>query len=331
MIRPRIPTAWATPKGHPPIANFLGVPFKQAGRTTGMIALANKASGYDRSDREAIEGLCTSLAMALAHQRAKRARERANRELEQRVAERTRDLEEFVYSVSHDLRAPLRAISGFAEIVARRHRADLNEEGRHYVDNVVEAAHRMGRLIDDLLRYSRLGRAAVRREDVPLAEVLEDVAENLAPRLASTGGRLDVPRDLPVVAGDRSLLMQVFGNLIENGLTYHARLAPPRVRVECRLEEADVVVRVEDEGIGIDLRYQDKVFSIFQRLHSDEEYPGTGVGLAIVKKAVGLLGGKVWVESERGKGSVFSVRLSRPTKRRERGDRHDQSGTHSSR
>ena len=127
----------------------------------------------------------------------------------------------------------------------------------------------------------------------------------------ASGGHLGIPDDLPVVVGDRSLLGQVFTNLIENGLTYHRPGEPPRVELECRVEGGEVVVCVRDEGIGIDPSHRDRVFAIFQRLHSDEEYPGTGVGLAIVKKAVRLLGGTIRVESEPGKGSVFCVRLER--------------------
>jgi PAS domain S-box-containing protein len=239
-----------------------------------------------------------------------------NAELEQRVLERTaqlqaanKELESFSYSVSHDLRAPLRAISGFSSIIARRHRAKLNKEGRHYVDNIVQASERMGQLIDDLLTYGRLGRAGVRHEPVSLSGLVSEISRNMQGRLVEIHGILDVSQDLPVVMGDQTLLSQVFTNLLENAFTYHKPDVPPQVSVTVHSKDKQVVVAVRDNGIGIPLEYQEKIFNMFQRLHSEEEYPGTGIGLATVKKSVELLGGSVWVESTPGKGSTFFVRL----------------------
>jgi PAS domain S-box-containing protein len=244
--------------------------------------------------------------------------QKLNADLERRVLERTiqletlnKELESFSYSVSHDLRAPLRAISGFSEIISRRHRDDLNEEGRHYVDNIVQASERMGRLIDDLLTYARLGRTGVRVEPVSLKRLLKDIQRNLQVRLVETGGRLNLPEDLPTVRGDQTLLMQVFTNLLENALKYTRAGAPPQIWLTYTLEDEHIVVQVRDNGIGIPAEYQEKIFNMFQRLHTEEEYPGTGIGLASVKKSVELLGGSVWVESKEGEGSTFFVRLPR--------------------
>ncbi len=236
----------------------------------------------------------------------------ANRQLDEsahRLEVANAELEAFAYSVSHDLRAPLRSISGFAQIIARRHRDDLNEEGRHYFDNIVEASQHMSRLIDDLLRYSRLGRKAVRRQPVPLGDVMDQALDNLAEAIGTTDARLDVPADLPVVAGDPTLLQQTFTNLLDNALTYHAPDVAPAITVDWETENDHVTVRVADEGIGIPAEYQDKIFKLFQRLHSQDDYAGTGIGLAIVKKAAELLGGRVWVESKEGEGATFFVRL----------------------
>jgi signal transduction histidine kinase len=241
-----------------------------------------------------------------------------NAELELRVQERTaqlqtanKELEAFSYSVSHDLRAPLRAISGFSEIIARRHRAKLNEEGQHYVDNIVQASERMGHLIDDLLTYARLGRTGVRREPVSLANLLGELASNMQSHLEKNHGTLNICEGRPTVLGDQTLLSQVFTNLLENAFTYQKPGSSPQVSVTYYTEDKHVIIKVGDNGIGIPLEYQEKIFNMFQRLHSEEEYPGTGIGLATVRKSVELLGGRVWVESEAGTGSTFFVRLPR--------------------
>ncbi|MGE0683209.1 MAG: PAS domain S-box protein [Candidatus Binatia bacterium] len=239
-----------------------------------------------------------------------------NAELEQRVIERTaqleaanKDLEAFSYSVSHDLRAPLRAVSGFAEIIARRHRAALNEEGQHYIDNIVEASARMSRLIDDLLVYSRVGRRAISLKPIPLQEVFLQVTKDLAQRIAATGAQLTIPHTLPHVLGDLTLLSQIFTNLVGNALLYHKPTEPPRITVSCQPHNGRIVVCIMDEGIGIPVEYQEKIFNMFQRLHSNDTYPGTGIGLAIVKKSTELLGGRVWVQSAVDRGSAFYVEM----------------------
>lgn len=239
-----------------------------------------------------------------------------NTTLEQRVTQRTRELERankelesFSYSVSHDLRAPLRAIAGFSEILATRHRPSLNEEGRHYMDNVVEASSHMERLIDDLLKYSRLGRNAVAIAPVSLEEAFQDVLDNHAPRIAETGARITGPDAWPLVQGNFTLLRQILANLLENALIFHRPGECPKVSLHCKTHDGMVVFSVSDCGIGIASEYCDKIFNAFQRLHSQEEYPGTGIGLAIVKRAVSLMEGEVWVESVPGQGSTFHVQL----------------------
>jgi PAS domain S-box-containing protein len=265
-------------------------------------------------------GVCTHL-VGTVHditeiRRAEGEIHKLNQELERRVAERTaqlqtanKELESFSYSVSHDLRAPLRAISGFAAIVARRHRADLNDEGRHYVDNIVQASERMGQLIDDLLTYSRLGRAGLRREPVSIGEALAPIVSDLETRLQQIGGTLLLEGQLPTVLGDKTLVQQIFSNLIENAMTYRREGVPLRITVSAQSDDQTATIRVADNGIGILAVYNEKIFNIFQRLHSDDEYPGTGIGLATVKKSVELLGGSVWLESQVGEGSTFFVKL----------------------
>lgn len=239
--------------------------------------------------------------------------EQRSRQLEERSAqlEKTnQQLESFSYSVSHDLRAPLRAISGFSQILARRHREGMDEEGRHFLDNIVQASTHMGQLIDDLLSYSRLGRKAVPLKPVALAQVLDSIRLTLQPRVTDTGATLSIAPDLPVVSGDGTLLRQIFTNLIDNALTYRKPGIPAQIAVQCRKnDDGQVVVSVTDNGIGIAAEHYSSIFNVFQRLHSQDDYPGTGIGLAVVQKAAEMQGGKVWVDSTPGVGTTFHVQL----------------------
>ncbi len=239
-----------------------------------------------------------------------------NRELELRVRQRTlqleetgKELEDFAYSVSHDLRAPLRSITGFAEIIQRRHKASLNEEGRHYLDNVIKAGRQMGTLIDDLLRFSRLGRKAVKLETIPLDDIFKTTLATLSDQIKKTNARITLPEHMPFIQGDLKLTVHIFNNILENALKYRKPDELPMIDVRCDTEDDYVVVSIADNGIGIEKEYQEKIFNIFQRLHSQEDYPGTGIGLAAVRKVLQIMDGKVWVESEPGMGSVFKVKF----------------------
>jgi PAS domain S-box-containing protein len=238
------------------------------------------------------------------------------RDLEERVLRRTGELAEanqrleaFSYSVSHDLRTPLRAISGFAQILGRRHCESLDEQGRHYMDNIVKASAQMGRLIEDLLNYSRLGRKQIRLERVELGGIVDDLVQHFAPRLVDLGATLRVAGQLPAVSGDPTLLTQIFLNLIDNALTYHRKGVAPLIEVSAHTGEDWLTVAVTDNGIGIAPEHFERIFGVFQRLHSEDEYSGTGIGLATVKQATELLGGEIRVESILGLGSTFYVSL----------------------
>ncbi len=249
-----------------------------------------------------------------------------NEDLERRVAERTAEimvanqgLEMFSYSVSHDLRAPLRAISGFAEILSRRHRDGLNEEARHYLANIIEASSRMNHLIDDLLSLAKIGRQAIRHEPVDVSKITDELIRETS-HLAEDFGVLVHPQielDSSEVQTDPSLLRQILLNLISNAITYRRPEAEggAQVWITARLEGEDLLFEVRDNGIGIPGEYREKIFKPFQRLHTDEAYPGTGIGLAIVKKAADLLSAKVWVDTTEGRGSSFYVQLPQCRKR----------------
>ncbi len=269
------------------------------------------------------DGTCTQL-IGTVHDITDRQRAAAriqglNEELEQRVQERTaqllaanQELESFSYSVSHDLRAPLRAVSGFAEIVARRHRADLNEEGRRYVDHIVTASQRMGELIEDLLAYARLGRSGMALQPMDLGETLAPILATMMARARAAGGDITVSGRMVRVVAQRTLLSQVVTNLLDNALSYHRPGVPPRIHLEVLPAPGQkVLVRVSDNGEGIAPEHHEKVFQVFQRLHGQESHPGTGIGLAIVKKSLELMGGSIHLESEPGTGSTFSFTLAK--------------------
>jgi len=241
---------------------------------------------------------------------------RLNKVLEQRVIERTEqlkeineELEDFVYSVSHDLRAPLRSISGFAEIIDRRHKASLNDEGQHYFENIIKASGQMGELIDDLLKFSRLGRKSIKLEAVALSEVFEAVIETLADEIEKTKARIDIPKELPVVQGDSKLLSNIIMNLFDNAVKYRKPDETPEITVRYEIADRALRLSIRDNGIGIEPEYQEKIFKMFQRLHSQTDYPGTGIGLAAVKKALQMMDGEIRVDSAPGKGSVFEIKL----------------------
>jgi signal transduction histidine kinase len=199
----------------------------------------------------------------------------------------------------------------------------MNEDGRRYLDNIATAGERMARLIDELLEYSKLGRKSLRFGPVSLAEVMAHVQTDFAPRLAEEGGRLEVAPGLPTVQGEETLLGRLFSNLVGNALTYRRAGEPAQVRVDWRRVDGRVEVSVADQGVGIAPEHLEKIFNVFQRLHGDEEFAGTGIGLAVVKKVADLLDGEVRVESEPGKGSTFIVSLTeaRP------GDGREDNGT----
>ena len=237
-------------------------------------------------------------------------------DLELRVRDRTAELEEanreleaFAYSVSHDLRAPLRAVAGFSDILARRHAGGLDDDGRHFLDNIIAASKHMGELIDDLLAYSRLGRGALRRVPVPLEPVVDRLCRTFENQLTEPGARLDVTRPLATPVGDQTLVEQVLLNFVSNALTYRRDGVPPQIRVDATQRDGTVVLSVADNGIGIPTEYQERIFDVFARLHTEEEYSGTGIGLAIARKAARLMDGEITVASTPGEGSTFSLHL----------------------
>jgi PAS domain S-box-containing protein len=238
-----------------------------------------------------------------------------NADLEQRVITRTaeletanKELEAFSYSISHDLRAPLRAINGFAGFVLEDFSSQLPEEGRQYLERVREGGKRMGELIDDLLTFSRLSRQPVKRDTVDTVKVVKNVLEELKPQQGVREIELRIAK-LPFCEGDPVLLRQVWVNLLSNAIKYTRARKPAIVEIGYVCLNGENVYFVRDNGTGFDMQYANKLFGVFQRLHSSNEFEGTGVGLAIVQRIIHRHGGRVWAEASVERGATFYFTL----------------------
>jgi light-regulated signal transduction histidine kinase (bacteriophytochrome) len=218
-----------------------------------------------------------------------------------------RDLEQFAYVSSHDLQEPLRAVSGYCQLLQRRYAAALEPKAVEYIAEAVQGARRMQSLIDGLLAYSRVGRHGHPIAPTSSQAAFDQALVNLHQAIVECGGEI-THGQLPVVPADPLQLMQLFQNLIGNALKYRGERRP-RIHVAAEPGEREWVFSVRDNGIGIDPRFQERIFVIFQRLHTRQEYPGTGIGLALCKRIVERHGGRIWVESEPGKGSAFFFSL----------------------
>jgi PAS domain S-box-containing protein len=241
------------------------------------------------------------------------ARRKAEQEVEERTAQlvaANKELEAFSYSVSHDLRAPLRAVDGFSQILEQDYAAELSAEARHYLQIVRENTRQMGALIDDLLAFSRLSRQPVQKRVVDMDELVARVVEDAQRFEKARPVRLEVG-SLPRCEGDAALLRQALVNLISNAFKFSRKAAEPQVAVGCREnEQGTTEYYVKDNGVGFDMAYAPKLFGVFQRLHRAEDYEGTGVGLAIVHRIISRHGGRIWADAKVGQGATFYFTLN---------------------
>ena len=241
-----------------------------------------------------------------------------NEELGKRSSEleaMNKELEAFAYSVSHDLRAPIRHITGFTELLQKNAASVLDERGQRYATMILEAAKRMGNLIDDLLAFSRIGRAEAHRTMVSLQQLVQEAQSEVA---QETEGRNIVWKvgELPACYGDRSMLRLVLINLISNAVKFTRTRARAEIEISSTNDKQDqIIVVIRDNGVGFDMKYVSKLFGVFQRLHAPEAFEGTGIGLATVQRVVHRHGGRAWAEGSLDKGAAFYFSLSKSGKR----------------
>ena len=222
-----------------------------------------------------------------------------------------KELESFSYSVSHDLRAPLRAIDGYSRMILKKQEEHFDEETRRQFSAIRENVKTMGCLIDDLLAFSRLGRQEMSKTSLDIEGIIRDVWQNLLTTNPNRTMTLHIEGILPGV-GDRSLIREVFSNLLGNAVKFTRNRDKTLIEVGSRVEGNETIYYIRDNGVGFEMQYYDKLFSVFQRLHNPNEYEGTGIGLALVQRIVQRHGGRVWAEGEVGQGATFYFTLPTP-------------------
>src|SRR6185312_5614978 len=230
-----------------------------------------------------------------------------NEDLEQRVKQRTEELEAFSYSVSHDLRAPLRAINGFSKMLDEEYSAVFDPEATRLFKRIAENAKKMGTLIDDLLEFSKLGRKEIHRSPVGMTELAEEVLSEMNTTLNHNANVHIHPLHAAYV--DNTLIKQVMVNLISNALKYSSKAEKPAIEIKSYQAGDEIIYAISDNGVGFDNQYAGKLFGVFQRLHLQKDFEGTGVGLALVKRIIDKHGGRVWAEGELNKGATFFFSL----------------------
>ncbi len=305
------------PEGHLPVASYLAVPVvSRTGDVIGGLFFGHSKPGIF-TDRE------EEIAVSLASQAAiTMDNAQLFNQLEQKVRERTAQLEEslseleaFSYTVSHDLRAPLRVMQSYAQIIEEDYGEQLDETVRGYLGRIAASGSRLDTLIQDLLTYSRVSRANVTMHPVRLEPIIEDVL-NEYPVFRETRAEIEIRSPLPKVMGDKSSLTQCFSNLVGNAVKFVPEGRIPQVRISGAARGKYAIIRIADNGIGIPEEHRDRIFRIFERATSNREFEGTGIGLAIVKKAVERMGGSISLTSIEGEGSTFELKLMRPDEAR---------------
>ncbi len=302
------------PAGHASLQRFVSVPVLDGKQVRMLAGVGNADNDYDERDVETMRLFAYDLYRMVRRKRDEDELRRLNESLEQRVLERTAQLQsanaelrQFAYIASHDLQEPLRMVTSYVQLLEKRLAGKLDADTLEFMGFAVDGALRMQRLIQDILAYSRIGTRGMSLNTVDSAEALQEALGMLAGATRASGAEFDV-QPLPTVRADRTQLVQLFQNLIGNAIKFCAS-PPPQVRIEVRPETRGIKqywrFSVTDNGIGIAPEYRDQIFAVFKRLHTQREYPGTGIGLALCKRIVERHGGEIGVEAAEGGGSVF--------------------------
>ena len=289
------------------IESIASLPVKATGHTIGVLNILSRDPEHFTPERvRLLAGVAGGIGALVENARLYETLQRRADEL----ARSNADLEQFAYVASHDLQEPLRSVAGFTSLLARRYEGKLGEDADRFIGRAVAAATRMQELINDLLAYSRVGRDFEGPETMDTEALLAHEIYALQAAIEESGAEVTHGPLPPIVAGP-ILVGQVLRNLIGNAIKYRGE-APPRIHVSLEEQDQEWKFTVQDNGIGIEPQYAERIFNIFQRLHTRDEYPGTGIGLSICKKAVEHLGGQIWVDSQLGKGSTFSFTVPVP-------------------
>ena len=296
--------------GRRSIGAVLAVPLTRSdSEIVGALIVADKGGAdFDAEDESILVQMAQNASVGIESVLLREKLEEHMQELELRVTERTAELDAFAYSVAHDLRAPLRAMHGFADAVLEDYASALDEAGRDFLTRIIKSAKNMDALIQDLLAYSRIGRDKVEMERLALADAVQDALADLHHEIESRGARVDVAVPPLTVWGHKATLKQVVANLVSNALKFTAPGVIPEIRIWAVARQGKVELCVRDNGIGIAPEHRERIFNVFERLHGSETYPGTGIGLSIVKKGLASMQGEISVESE-GRGSTFHAKF----------------------
>jgi signal transduction histidine kinase len=283
-------------------------PLMTKGKIIGHFVAVNRFGQrvFTQHDMDLLMSLATQAAAAIENLRLFEAMQQAMEKAEAA----NKELEAFAYSVSHDLRAPLRHIDGFMELLQKRTVGALDERAQHYMDTISDSAKRMGQLIDDLLAFSRMGRYEMSKMLVDLNELVQEIIQELAPEMQDRTIHWRIA-SLPTISGDRAMLRLVLVNLIANALKFTRPRPQADIEIGCLPDQgAEIIVFVRDNGVGFDMAYADKLFGVFQRLHRADEFEGTGIGLATVRRIITRHGGRTWAEGQVNQGATFYFSLS---------------------
>ncbi len=282
------------------------------------LIVANKELSFqnDKEEKRATELIIANKELAFQNEeKEKRAEELmiANRDLkisEEQFKEVNEELESFSYSISHDLRAPLRAIHGYSKMLQENYETRLDTEANRLINNIVNNAKKMGQLIDDLLTFSRIGRKELVKTDIQVDTMVRNLCNELKSEQIDRDIEFHISQLLPARA-DTTTIKQVWLNLISNAIKYSKGKDPAVIEIGCETKGDEIIYYIKDNGAGFDMRYAGKLFGVFQRLHSDEEFEGTGVGLALVQRIISKHGGRIWADARANKGATFFFTLTK--------------------